>query len=253
MEKKSFGILVSQAAAGGAVSGFLLTAGEILLAPNLYNFLLFAYLPVILAIGGGVGIITGVLIWLFQIVLKRVPGFLARMAVSIISVATISAVWALVQKSLGFDARIQDSDGDWSLLYWFPIVGAFLGWALPISLIAGSRIRPWHLVILGRPGARSSKINVGVLLSLPAALFLRLGGVFGLMESVLFLAYWASSYVVAEWMQIQRPILLNRAALLPVIAAILYFAATVYASFALPRKLVLLVVGALVNAPLILW
>src|SRR5438477_12634867 len=113
MEQKSVGILISQAAAGGALGNFLLTFGVILFTPNLYNFLLFGYFPIILALGAAVGIIAGIVIWFSQVMLKRSLGFLVRSTLAIISIIVVTTVWMLVQKSINPDEYLQRSSKNW--------------------------------------------------------------------------------------------------------------------------------------------
>src|SRR5205807_1448582 len=124
------------------------------------------------------------------------------------------------EKSINSDEDLQDSLYNWSVCSWYLVEVCFLG--MSIGVIAGSRIRLSRLILFG-PSTEFSKANPGRWLSFPAALLLRLAGLFGLMESLLVLAYWASSYVVAEWMRINRPIVFQRIDLIPMIVAFLYF------------------------------
>jgi hypothetical protein len=250
MEKKSAGILVSQGAAANIIASFFLTFMVILCTPNLYNFLFLGALPIFIGIGALTGIVGGSFIYLSQLILKRCPGFLLRSAIAIVSIIAVGVIWFRVYRSIYPDKPPIDWPHDWSIWFWGLSDICFI--AMSIGLITGSRIRPARLVLRG-PAADFSRTNHGRWLSFPAALILRLAGLFGLMESLLLLAYWASSYVVAGWMELERPILLERIHLIPIMIAILYFTFTVYVSFTAPRTLLLLIVWILFNAPLLVW
>jgi len=240
MEKKSLVTLISQGAAGGAISYFLLALELILSEPNFYNYMLFRLLPTMLAIGSVIGMLAGTLIWFAQMLLKRTPGFLMRSALILVSGFIVGTAGWLVFKQEAYES-----------ITWTQYVVDICLFVLPVGVLTGSRIKPLGLIVFG-PSAGFPGKHYAQWLSLPAASLLRLAGAFGFMESLLVLAYWASSYVVAEWMGIDRPILFRRDDLTLIAVAVLYFAATVYASYAGPPR-VLLVVLALTNGPLILW
>ena len=234
MEKKTFGTLLAQGAAGNAMGGYVLVIAAVLYYPSAYNFLYMVVLPINLFWFGIVGVAMGGVVWLSGWLLRCGLGILLRATVGIIIPTLFVAAFSLWQESIV----------DWQLSGRLLIAGSFLG--LPAALMAGSRFHPLRSIVVGPSGPPSSPDFVGGF-SFLSGLLLRAGSLFGLLESLLFLAYLAPP-ASAGW-----GISAGRETLVGTFVAILYFTASVFVSFTSPRKSLLQVLAVLVNAPLAIW
>lgn len=213
---------------------YVYVIAAVLYQPNGYNFLYMVAVPIYLfAIGSG-GAVVGGVVWLAGWLLKRRLGVLPRAAVGIIIATLFVAVFSLWQEFIV----------DWRLLERSLISGSLLG--LPAALMAGSRFHPLRSIVFGSLGATSFR-DFGDWFSFPPALLLRVGSLFGLFESFLFMACLVSS-AEAGW-----GIDASGENLAGTIVAILYFTASAVVSFTLPPKPLLLAFAALINAPLAIW
>ena len=234
MEKKTFGTLLAQGAVANAMVGYVLVVAAVLYHPNGYNFLYMAVLPFYLFGMGIVGAAMGGVVWLSEWLFKRKLGILPRAAVGIIIATLFFAVFSLWQEFIV----------EWRLLGSSLIVGSFLG--LPAALMAESKFNPLRSMIFGLSRATSFR-DFGSGFSFPPGLLLRVGSLFGLLESLLFLACLAPP-ASAGW-----SVSVGGETFVGTIVAILYFTASVFVSFTSPRKPLLLGLAVLVNAPLAMW
>ena len=234
MEAKTVGKFVAQGAAGSAMGVFVLVLFLVLDHPSGYNFFYLLLLPVFLLVmglfGAGLGGVISFLEWGLEKRL-RLP---ARAAVGIVVTSLVSAVLSLCQEFAV----------EWRLLGMSLLTGVWLG--LPAALTAGSRFNPLRSVVFGSSRA-TIFLEFSTRLSFITGFLLRVGSLFGLMESLVFLASlvsWARAYggidPVGE--KLTGPTV-----------AVLYFAASALVSFTPMRKPLLLALGVLVNAPLAIW
>jgi hypothetical protein len=236
LENKSIGAFFAQGSFGGAIGGFLFTVFSVLYLPNFYNFLLAFILPIPLAYGIVIGGLTGMAVWLGGVLLRRRNGFLLRVFLAIASQFFVFVVFSVLQGSF--------PKGE---LLGLGLVCICLS-ALPVGLVAGSDVSPWRLIFFGfAPIPRNARRSNRVLFSLSAGLLLRLASVFGLLQSLFWLALWASYLRIGP---LTSPL---HEDLFFLTIPFLYFGLSAYASFGFPRKSVLFALAALLNLPLLVW
>src|SRR6476646_56580 len=223
-EKKGILTFLSQGASGGMIGYFLITVcGAVLYfdGDGMLPYVLFALLPIILAVGAFCGAVTGVFVWLFSLLLKRRIGFVAR--------AFITAdVMLLLGLAISFWLRAQPSS-DWSV---WSVAGFTCVMYLPIVLMTGSQFRPGRVMVFGVGDGIPGR-SLRAWFATPTGFLLRAASIFGVMESLLFLAVWIS----AQMSPSSRAFPLD--SLAAIILANVYSGASAYFSFKTPRKMFL--------------
>jgi hypothetical protein len=234
MNKPRFGTFLAQGAAGNAIVIYLSLIAVVFYYPNGYNFFLMFLLPIYLIGMGIVGAVIGAVVWLAGRLHKRRLGVIARDGIGIVFPALLVAILTFRQGSIVDRQQLMI------------VIGS--GWlvALPAALIAGSRFSPLRRIVFGS-SRESARRDFGSGFSFPAALLLRFGSVFGLMESLLYLACLASSVRVG-W-----GITYDGETFVATGLAVVYFAVSTFVSCASPRKRLLLATSVLINAPLAIW
>ncbi|MEA2205573.1 MAG: hypothetical protein QOE77_2349 [Blastocatellia bacterium] len=229
MEKKTFLTFLGQGIAGYVVATYVIANGLMFYRPSSNNLFLLVLLPVQIFVAGIVGPITGAVVWLVGFLLKRRLNILARAALGI-GLATLFP--ALIILCEGWDWQVLAVMFAWGLLLF-----------LPSALLAGSRFHPLQRIVLGWSQTKAIH-DFGSGMAFPPALLLRAISWFGLMESLLFLAYlvscrmpWADAGFEENYFLIA-------------IVATLYFAASILGSLSSSSQKALVLASALiVNVP----
>jgi hypothetical protein len=229
-ETKSIWTFLSQGAVGGAVGYFLLFAGYASFHPPnpylLYGAIFF------MTPGAFMGAFISVLVWLASHISRRRLNVLQR-TILIAGVATLLGVAFSF-----FNPSVREQ--------WSPLetIGMSVVFCAPIVLIAGSRIRPGHLIVLGVE-QRNKRYNLGDWLAYPVGFVLRIASILGLFQAVLVLAMWVSAG--------PNDLLGDPASgdVGAIIVAVLYFFLSSYFSIATPRKALVVPTAMLVNLPLV--
>ncbi len=231
LEQTVPGAFLIQGFTGGALAGYLFTVFLILINPHPRNIDVAIYLPFVMSVFGVLGLSTAIPVWAIHRLTEirmRAP---VRIVVStVISTALLSLLFYLAGEITLYVVR-------------GAAISSFLLW-LPAALLAGSRVKPWYFfawwsIAVQQHGftTRLSSTNVPAIIGvLPLRLL-----------SVLGLAFWIFA-TAAIWpiskASVTQGILFG-------LVPIAYFAASTYLTFRSPRKLVLLVLGLLINLPII--
>jgi len=227
--EKNFVAFLGQGIAGYVIATYVIAIGVMFYSPGSGNLFLVMLLPVQIVVAGIVGPITGAAVWLVAWLLKRRLNILARAAVGIV-LATF------------FPAAIVLHEGwEWEVL------AVMFGWglllSLPSALMAGSRFHPLRRMILGWSPTKALD-DFGSGFAFFPGLLLRILGWFGLMASLLFLAWVVSSRM--PWSDAS----FDESYFLIGIVATLYFAASILGSLtSSPQKLLVLASALIVNVP----
>src|SRR2546425_623509 len=229
---KSIARFLSQAAVGGALGGYALAIGSaIYYDQNNYHLQVLITLPFILAGGAVLGLLTGALTLvvenLIEEKLSALPRVIVTGAIAVLIIFGIAAFW---------------NSANWQLLKILVVPGAVLG--LPVGLVAGSKLRPWRLLLLGvdkPPGAEADAVSGATSLSYGFALIggfaLRLVSAMGVLMAVMVLA--------CSWKLQQTD------ELLVTIFSIYYFGCTAYVSCKVRLRWVIGAFGTFLNALLL--
>ena len=243
MAKKTILTFLSQGAAGGAGASFLWLIFLILYQPGFYNFLYLSILPVMLLIGLVYGAINGSAIWLVGRLSQRALGWWIRCFVSIASTSIVGLVVNLCWKFFVGQESIVEQH-----LYLPELVFGFV-FSVIIGLLAGSEIDAGRILVFGA-GQTTLRPTPENWFSFFSHLLMRIGSLFCLLESLLFVAY-LLSVAFSPWGSFTNDE--TRNAFIGTLLAILYFTGSVYVSFTSPRKPILIAVGLLLNVPLVIW
>ena len=235
-EKKGILTFLSQGASGGVIGYFLTTVcGAVLYfdGNGMLPYVLFALLPIILAVGAFCGALTGIFVWLFSVLLKRRIGFVARAFIT-------AGVMFLLGFAISFWLRAQPSS-DWSV---WSLAGFTCVMYLPIVLMTGFQLRPGRVMAFGSGGIPRRSLRAWF--AAPPGFLLRAASIFGVMESLLVLAVWISAQMSLSSSSFPLD------SLAAIILATLYFGASAYFSFKTPRKMFLLPIAIALNLPAVL-
>ena len=233
MEKKTFGTFLAQGAAGNAIATYVVLIGLVFYAPGMSSVIVVVLLPFYLLAAGIIGVPLGGFVWLAGRLFDRRLTILPRAAIGIVLPTLI-----VIVVSLAYGVMV-----DWKLL--LGSISASLAYSLPATLVAGSRFHPLRTIVFGLPHPTTGRDFVSGFSFLPA-LMLRVGSLFGLLASALYMACLVAG--VPGW-----GIRADFEAFLATSVAILYFAVTALVSFTSQRKFVVAATAGLANLPLLIW
>lgn len=198
--------------------------------PNPYNFFYLVVMPVQLfftAIWGGV---VGAIVWLVGRQIKRELKTLERAAVGItIAIVLIAGVF-LWQMSLA----------EWGAMGM--LIGIGILFHTTAALMSGSRFHPLRRVVFGSTGPKAAT-DFGARVALLPAFLLRVGSVFGLMESLIVLSYFLASNTPRSEGDHEGYYLIVTS------LTCFYFAGSALVSLSGVKRLQLVTLALLVNAP----
>jgi hypothetical protein len=231
-KQRGIGTYLAQGWAANATVTYLLLLGFILLKGSrndLAEVVIFA--PIYFSIMGVPGGAVGMLIWIVEEVTGRKINVLYRGAGAIVLPALLAMAAAALA---GFPQNVVLA------LMW--IASPLVVLVLPAALLSGSRLNPLGFIVMNlsrdlpRYGwSRALSIIVVPLMRLAAAL--------GTLESLLYLATLRSpdlgSWNVAEKQFVGA------------VFAVVYFAITLIVSLCLPEKVMVVVAGIVLNAPIV--
>ena len=169
------GRLLSQGAAAGAIFYFLFTLMMVLSRPsNGYNLVFIGLLAILIALGIGMGMIEGLVVWIATRIAGRNLHPLIRAAIptGIIFVIAVGNYFRVKSSYEYYDPELLDL----LLILVFLIPVAITGF------VTGSRLQPWRALTRGSEVTRS-RVFPGL-----AGLILRSLVLFGLMNSLIALA-----------------------------------------------------------------
>ena len=230
---KSVALFLSQAAVGGALGGYALLVGIALYQyRNPYNFLLIIGLPFWLVGGAVLGLVTGALTLLFENLIEERLSAQARVIVTS-AIATLTI----------FGLAVFRDSASWQLLKTSSLPGGIMGF--PIGLVAGSRLRPWRVLLLGvdkPPGKEADAVSGATSIlygfSLIGGFALRLVSASGFLIGVLVLAC-CSSFLETDEVMVT-------------IYSIYYFACTAYIACFVRHRWAIGAAGTFLNTLLLL-
>lgn len=164
--------LLTQGALAGVLAYFLILIGVSFSIIDYYKMLLFAALPEYLGIGLVVGLFDGLAVYCCtRFISPRLP-WMARVGIAI---ATVAASEALLTS--------RSSATNWDQDYWMRLIGFGLLQVFILSLITGSRCRPWRALTYG-----TTRIaNFQYLPATITGFLLRIVLLFGCFQSILVL------------------------------------------------------------------
>lgn len=172
------GRCLSQGAAAGVFSGFLFPVfGMLSHAENGYNFLLMAFLPMILAFGLVFGVLEGVTIWACSYLVGHRLHAVLRAVLGVVTLATLV---------FGYDFLFvgrASYRGDVSALDYLAVISFYVGCGVLFGLMIGSRFEPLAELLRGTSPPHWLALT-GI-----TGLALRLFVIFCLMESVLYMIW----------------------------------------------------------------
>jgi hypothetical protein len=247
--KKTILTFLSQGAAAGAAANFLWLILVVCYQPNFYNFLFLSYLPFTLSTGAIMGALFGIVVWLVRKLLKRELKWWARCLLAI-GWYLIFAAYSLINQFIG--PHEQYFDGQQAVpnnaLYFQLLVYAIVS-AVPVGLLVGSKIRVGRILVFGtgQTALRFAQVNA---FSFVADLLLRIGGLCGLLASLLLLAC-LLPLMSDPWGSFDNAVL--NELVIESMVAILYFTGGLYASSASPRRSLLIALALTWNVPLAIW
>jgi hypothetical protein len=232
LEKKVPGTFLMQGLLGGVLGGYVaaIIAG---IAWNEDNFIMTLDLTALLVFTGGiVGIVKATFMW----GLVRLTGIKYRAATRVTTTSILATLFtAVIGRQFNFDEEFLRGSMVWSLS-----VG------IPIALLVGSGVKPWKLFTFGSiaggdVGHRSGlRIILATLGTLPLR-FISIGAIVSL------LLYITSQYT---WVELNDFLVMT----LLMSIAVSYPAFSAYITFRSPRKVVLLVLGLVINFPVtLIW
>jgi len=231
LEKSVPGTFLMQGALGGVLGGYV-AALIAAIAWNEDNFVMTLDLTSLAVFTGGIiGVSKATLMW----GVVRLTGIKYRAVTRVASTSILASLFvAVVGRQLEFDEKFVRGSLVWALS-----VG------IPVALLVGSKVKPWELFTFGsiatgevghRSGSRSILATLG---TLP----LRFLGIFA---PALLLLYFTRGFARAH--DIDDVLAL----ILVVSVACFYPLFSTYLTFRSPRKIVLFVLGVIINFPMIL-
>jgi len=174
-ELPGFGRFLSQGFAVGVFVSFLFPVIGMLAHPeNGYNFLLISWLPIILAIGMGIGLFEGVALWACSYIAGHRPHALARSASGIVVLGLLLVTF----NYLYLDH--QDNPAP-SLRAWLPFLAFYCTVGVVFGLVGGSKFSPVSELLRGTTPPRWLVLN-GI-----TGFLLRVLIIYAMMESTLIL------------------------------------------------------------------
>ncbi len=232
MQSKSFqleqtvpGSFFFQGIAGGMLSGFIfiLTIALWVEEDPPANWVI-PLTGVYMIMGAIVGVVKATLMWGAY----RVTGLQIRVFAR---VAATTICLGLISGFIYYKAGITDH-GKFA-------IGVAIAWltALPVALLVGSRVKPWEFFTFGSIASNGTRIGSRNLPATLGTLPLRL-------LSIWALGIWIMTFVCRNEHQ-TSPVDIRLVFAVP----FLYLLVSTYLSFRSPRKLVLLVIGILLNVP----
>ena len=233
MEKKSLGNFLGQGAAGNAIATYVVLIGLLFYTPGTSSVIVVALLPFYLLAAGIIGVPLGGFVWLAGWLFDRPLSILARAVIGIVLPTSI-----VIVVSLAYGVMV-----DWKLF--LGSISASLAYSLPATLVAGSRFHPLRTIVFGLPQSTTSR-DFASGFSFPPALMLRVGSLFGLLASVLYMVCLVAG--TPGW-----GIRADDEAFLATSVTILYFAATALVSFTSTGKVLVAATVVLANLPLVIW
>jgi hypothetical protein len=144
--------------------------------PNPYNVVYLVVMPVQLFLAAIWGGVIGAIVWLIGKRIKRELKLFERAAVGI-TIATVL---------IGGLCLWQMSIGEWRAMGMLIVMGILFH--TPAALMSGSSFHPLRRIVFGSSGPRAAT-DFGSRFALLPAFLLRVGSVFGLMESLVFFDY----------------------------------------------------------------
>jgi hypothetical protein len=176
-EMPGFGRFLSQGIVTGAFVSFLFPVIGMLLDPrNGYNFLLISWLPFFLAVGMGIGIFEGVVIWACCYIVGYRLNALGRAVLGILVLVMVIVIFNYFY--LDQPARYSGSLRDW-----LPVVAYFSAGGAALGLVSGSKFNSVSELLRGTTPPRWVVLN-GI-----TGLFLRVLVTYATMELTLFLIW----------------------------------------------------------------
>lgn len=233
MRTKSFqleqtvpGSFFFQGLAGGMLSGFIFALTIPFWAQNrLHPSWVISLTLFYMTIGAVVGVVKATFMWGAY----RITGFqirvLTRVAATTICIVVIGGL-------IYYKAGITDNEQF--------AIGVAIAWlsALPVSLLVGSRVKPWEFFTFGSIAASNgTRIGSRSVLATLGTLPLRFLSIFGLVV-------WSLTFVCMRFTETD---VIGDELLITV--PIIYLLVSTYLTFRSPRKLFLLVIGILINVP----
>lgn len=256
MERRSIQTLLSQGAAGGGCGAFLINLFLVALYSNEYDFILVILFPIGLVISVATGAAAGFVIWISEKIIKRNLRVPSRIVVSFLSVLVLS----LLQRILLFGSLEAEPGIPVGYLFVSHVV-----FAIPIGMLAASRVRPWRLISRGfdaRPrrkvlfrkdSIRISRTIQELKFSFLTGLPLRVTSLLGLMLSLLatasFLSFFFVNWRAEDWELVSHLV----DDFIQCVFITVYFAATVLVSFTPLHPWRVLGMAFVLHVPLVAW
>jgi hypothetical protein len=245
------GTFLAQGAFGGGVACFLVTLFRIVYPRSIYNYLLIYLFLFYLLPSMTVGVVIAGLVWLLGWLRHRKPGFLSRFVIGVATTSLIAIAYS-VEYGPVFDTGIANTFRygmvfNWHLFLWSLIPASLAG--LLTGLITGSKLNPLRVIVLG-PAKLTTLRRFSSWFASAAGFPLRVGSFLGTLLALLLLAYFFST-ALAGYIGFAHDD--DRKFLVGTILALLYLAISDFASFTLLRRIVLVGLAALLNAPLAVW
>lgn len=233
------GTFLAQGAFGGGIACFLLTLFRVVYPKGVYNLLLihpflFYLLPSMI-----VGVVLAAAVWLSDAIRNRKSRFLSGCAIGVGTTGFLAIPYGLSPAWRPFE---------WRLFFLSSLIPASLA-GLLTGFIAVLKLNPLRVIVLG-PAKLSTLRTFSSWLVSMAGFPLRVGSFLGIPLALLLLAYFFSN-ANAGWLSPAQGD--NRQTLVGTTLALLYFILSAFASSTSLRKLTLVGLAALVNAPLTVW
>ena len=221
LEETSPGTFLLQGLLGGVVSGLVYTVALCLWEPprKFINVLIWA--PFISVFAGILGVLKSILMWIPYRFAKVQPGAVTRVGLTSIATSIFAVSIALL-----FNYRDPNKLTAW--------VNTLLVGGLPTAILVGSNVKPWELFAFGSIDEQRLRSVWGALGTLPLRFL-----------SLLVFALW-TLYVVC-WISVEK--WWANAAILVFLPPAFYLLVSAYLTFKSPHKVVLFVIGLVLNLP----
>ena len=230
-KQQGIGTYLAQGWSANASLTYLLLLGFVLMSPDRDDWaVLLVVVPIYSSISGIFGGAVGVLIWIVECLPRRKINILYRTAGAILFPVLLTTTVAALA---GFLENV-------IALLWISVSMVVV--VLPPALLSGSRCNPLRFILMNLR-RDVPKIGWPRALSIVVLPLLRLTSALGILESLLYLATLRSPDL-AGWNTAENEFL-------GAVVAIVYFWITLIVSLCPPERIVVLVIGVILNAPIV--
>jgi len=230
-KRQGIGTYLAQGWAAKSSLTYILLLGYVLLNPDRNDWpALFVVAPIYSSIIGIFGAAVGLLIWIVECLSGRKINILYRAAGAILFSVLLTTTFATLAGFL---------ENAIALLW---VSGLIVVVVLPPALLSGSRFNPLKFVLMNL-GRDVPKFGWPRALSLFVLPLLRLTSALGILESLLYLATLRSPDL-AGWNTGENEFV-------GAVVAVVYFWITLIVSLCVPERIIVLIIGVILNAPIV--